>query len=113
MAGDVWGMVRDAVSSARVFADPVERDGATVIGAARVRGGGGGDLPGDGSSAGGLGLIAAPVGAYVIKDGKVRWVPAVDVNRVLVLVALLVLVIVVRRARRRRRKAAEAMSERA
>ena len=26
---------------------------------------------------------SAPVGAYVIKDGKLRWEPAIDVNRLL------------------------------
>ena len=34
--------VRDSMTVRRVFGDPYERDGATVIPAARVRGAGGG-----------------------------------------------------------------------
>jgi uncharacterized spore protein YtfJ len=68
-----------------VYAEPVERDGATVIPAARVLGGGGGgngeDKHGQRGEGAGLGLVARPVGAFVIKDGKVRWQPAIDVNR--------------------------------
>jgi uncharacterized spore protein YtfJ len=78
-----------------VFGQPYERDGVTVIPAAVVYAGGGG---GGGSSAGpddqrpaeagpqglggGLGIVARPVGAFVIKDGEVRWQPAFDLTRV-------------------------------
>jgi uncharacterized spore protein YtfJ len=106
MAGGVWGLVRGAVSAGQVFAEPIERDGTTLVGAARVYGGGGGELLTGDSSAGGVGLSAAPVGAYVIRDGQVRWIPAVDVNRVLVIVVLVLVVVMVRRARRRHRMAA-------
>lgn len=105
MATSVFGMVREAVSAGQVFAEPVQRDGTTLIGVARVYGGGGGDQYPDGSSDGGLGMIARPVGAYVIRDGKVRWVPAVDVNRLIVVVVVLVVLVMVRIARRRRRAA--------
>jgi uncharacterized spore protein YtfJ len=105
MAANVWGLVRGAVSAGQVFAEPIERDGTTLVGAARVAGGGGGELAQHGANAGGVGLIAAPVGAYVIRDGQVRWIPAVDVNRVLVIVVLVLVLIMVRRARRRRRAA--------
>ena len=30
-----------------------------------------------------LALAARPVGAFVIKDGDVRWRPAIDLNRVI------------------------------
>jgi uncharacterized spore protein YtfJ len=102
MAVGVLGMVREAVSAGRVFAEPVERDGTTVIGVARVQGGGGGEQLANGATAGGLGLIAGPVGAYVIRDGRVWWIPAVDVNRLILAVVVIVLVIQVRKARRRR-----------
>ncbi|HEX5118480.1 MAG TPA: sporulation protein [Pseudonocardiaceae bacterium] len=106
MAGGVLDMVRKVVSANQVFAEPVERDGTTVIGVARVAGGGGGDQFANGSNDGGVGLYASPVGAYVIKDGKVRWMPAVDVNALIVILTVILVAILVRRARRRRRKAA-------
>lgn len=70
-----------------VYAEPVEKDGVTVIAAARLAGGGGGgngtDQRGQQGEGGGIGLIATPAGAYVIKDGKARWEPALDVNRLI------------------------------
>jgi uncharacterized spore protein YtfJ len=73
-----------------VYAEPVEKDGITVIAAARLAGGGGGGTGEDGrgqrGEGGGVGLTARPVGAYVIKDGKLRWKPAVDVNRLFTIV---------------------------
>ncbi|GGK66476.1 hypothetical protein Sme01_10730 [Sphaerisporangium melleum] len=71
----------------RVYGQPYEKDGATVIPAVSVHAGGGfgqGDVRGQvsGGRGGGGGTIARPVGAYVIKDGRVSWEPAVDVNRI-------------------------------
>jgi uncharacterized spore protein YtfJ len=83
--------VRDAVTVRRVYGKPIERDGVTVIPAAAIQGGGGGgggtgDGPdGQGSgSGGGWGVRARPVGAYVLRGDEVRWVPAFDLNRVIV-----------------------------
>ncbi len=101
-----------SLQARRVYAEPYERDGVTVIPAAAVRGGGGGgggggegpDGRGHGSGGGGgFGLIARPVGAFVIKGDQVTWKPALDVTRLvlgsqLVLLAVLVLA---RRARTR------------
>lgn len=111
MAQSVLETVRNAVSASQVFTEPVERDGATIIGVARVYGGGGGESAADGATAGGLGLLAGPVGAYVVSDGKVRFVPALDANRlVLVGGALLIFVLLmVARARRRRHRRAKAI----
>ena len=56
----------------------------TLIPAAVLRGGvggGGGRRAGERGEGGGFGLIARPAGAYVIKDGVVRWRPAFDLNR--------------------------------
>jgi uncharacterized spore protein YtfJ len=79
---------RDAITVKRVYGDPYEKDGVTVIPAARVvggGGGGGGEGPGrQGSGSGsGFGLGAHPVGAFVIRDGDVRWEPAIDVVQIL------------------------------
>lgn len=88
---DVWNAIeqaRDAITVKRVYGDPYEKGGVTVIPAARVSGaggGGGGEGPGgEGSGSGtGFGLNARPVGAYVISGGEVRWEPAIDVVRIL------------------------------
>jgi uncharacterized spore protein YtfJ len=78
---------RDAVTVKRVYGEPYERNGVTVIPAASVMGGGGGgggDQP-DGSTGSGLGfgLGGRPVGAYVIRGDEVTWEPAIDVSRLL------------------------------
>jgi len=96
---EVLNHARDAMTVKRVFGDPYEKDGVTVIPVANVMGGAGG---GGGSSAGalsgtddvavadgkpesgygiGYGMRATPAGVYVIKDGEVEWKPALDVNR--------------------------------
>jgi len=83
--------LRETTTVERVFGDPIERDGATLVPAASLRsgggggGGGGGDERGSGSGAGsGFGATARPVGAYVISGGTVRWKPAVDPVRLFV-----------------------------
>ena len=95
----MWKGTRDAVTVKRVYGDPVERDGVTVIPAAAVRGGAGGGGEGgeSGSGGGGFGIVARPVGAYVIRDGTVSWRPAIDANRLLLLLATLVYVLARRR----------------
>lgn len=95
---------RDAITVKRVYGDPYERDGVTVIPAAAVGGGGGGgsaegpdaDQTGGGA---GFGLQARPVGAYVINNGHVHWEPVVDVSRIaqLGIVALIVAILVIGR----------------
>jgi uncharacterized spore protein YtfJ len=80
--------VRDALTVGRVFGDPYEVDGITVIPVARVTGGAGGgggestddDAPGSGFGSG-FGMDARPVGVYEVHDGEVTWKPAVDVTR--------------------------------
>ena len=82
---ELFTKARNSVEAKMVYAEPVERGGLTVIPAARVAAGGGGgngrDQQGQEGEGAGLGLTARPVGAYVIEDGKLRWEPAVDVNR--------------------------------
>jgi uncharacterized spore protein YtfJ len=87
--------VTDAVTVKRVFGEPYEREGLTVIPAATVSGGGGGgqghDPKGQEGEGGGFGVIGRPAGAYVIKDSQVSWRPAVDPNRVVVMAGLVII----------------------
>jgi uncharacterized spore protein YtfJ len=89
---DLLTTARDGMSVGRVFGEPYERDGVTVIPAARVHGGGGGgggrDEHAQEGEGGGFALIARPAGAYVIRDGEVTWQPAVDVNRIVTVAVL-------------------------
>lgn len=93
---------QDAVTVRRVYGEPIEREGATVISAARVAGGGGG---GDGREANGqegegagFGIAGVPAGAFVIRDGSVRWVPAVNPGHMIATVAAAVVAVVVVRS---------------
>ena len=90
---DILQGVVDGVKAGMVFGNPVSQDGVTILPVARIGGGGGGGGGGgtgqatggqemDGSG-GGLGLVARPVGVYVLRDGSVDWVPAVDVSKVI------------------------------
>lgn len=90
---------RDAITVKRVYGDPVESNGVTVVPAAVVRGGGGGGGDADGDGGGGFGLVARPVGTFVIRGEAVRWVPAIDVSRLVLygLTALVVLASILRR----------------
>ena len=76
---------RDAMTARRVYGEPYERGGITVIPAAAIRGGWGGGTgrsdEGEGGG-GGFGLAARPVGAWVITDEGVTWKPSPDVNRI-------------------------------
>jgi uncharacterized spore protein YtfJ len=80
---------QDALTVKRVYGEPYEKNGVTVIPAARVQGGGGGGSgegpEGQGRGGGtGFGVNAKPAGAYVIKGDEVAWRPAVDVNRIII-----------------------------
>ena len=72
---------RDALTVKRVYGEPYQEDGITVIPAAHVMGGGGGGADTQGNGGGGFGLSARPAGAWVIKDGDAVWRPAIDINR--------------------------------
>jgi uncharacterized spore protein YtfJ len=94
---EMFAGARDAITVKRVYGDPIESEGVTLVPAAKVGGGGGGGGDSDHNGGGGFGLGARPVGAYVIKDGDVKWQPAVDVNRIVGLAFLLGLVLALRR----------------
>lgn len=82
---ELLASARDSITVRRVYGEPYEKDGVTVIPAASVSGGGGGggghDERGSEGEGGGFGLSARPAGVYVIAGGDVRWQPAIDVNR--------------------------------
>lgn len=94
---------RDALTVRRVFAEPFTHDGVTIIAAARVAGGGGGgggqDDKGQQGEGGGFGVQARPAGVYVIKEGKVSWMPAVDVNRLVPIIGVVAVVGMLTRVR--------------
>jgi uncharacterized spore protein YtfJ len=86
-AQELMSQVSDAMHARRVFGEPYQQNGITIIPVAAVRGGwGGGGGQGDNQEAGwggGGGLIARPVGAFVIRGDEVSWRPAVDVDRMI------------------------------
>ncbi len=80
---DVGGM-RDALTVHRVFGDPYEFEGLTVIPVGRVVGGGGGgagEADGQTGFGTGFGLGATAVGVYEVRDGAVTWRPVIDATR--------------------------------
>ena len=84
---DVIAQARDTLTVKPVFGEPYEKDGVTIIPAARIQGGAGGgsgedpQRQGKGSGSG-FGMTARPVGAFIIRNGEPSWRPAVDVNRI-------------------------------
>ncbi|WP_231992921.1 sporulation protein [Nocardia seriolae] len=100
---DVLTAARDSLTVKRVFAEPIERDGTTVVVAAAVAGGGGGgggtDKECQEGSGVGFGIGAKPVGAFVLKDGRVDWKPALDVNRLVLVAGRVVVAILIAGAR--------------
>jgi uncharacterized spore protein YtfJ len=100
---------QDAITVRRVYGEPYEKDGVTVIPAARVAGGVGGGsgqeqgghqsgAKGQEGEGGGFGVHATPAGAFVVKDGNVRWVPALDPQRALATIGVVTIAVVVARS---------------
>ncbi len=114
----ILSQARDTLTVKRVFGEPYERDGVTVIPVAAVSGGGGGgggEQPEQGKgSGGGFGMNAHPVGVYVIKGDAVTWVPAFDLNRVIMggqIVAAIALIVLRPLFTAKRRAADRAVQE--
>lgn len=90
---------KDVLTVRRVFGEPYEKNGVTIIPAARVQGGAGGgsgDSPTGRGGGTGFGVSAKPAGAFVIRGDEVVWRPTVDVNRVILgaqIVAVLALLV--------------------
>jgi uncharacterized spore protein YtfJ len=112
---DAIATARDAITVKRVYADPYERDGFTVIPAAIVGGGAGGgagrDEKGQEGEGSGFGVTGRPAGAFIIEGNQVTWRPAVDPNRIIVTVGVVVMVYLLTRPRLARARA-EAQSPR-
>jgi uncharacterized spore protein YtfJ len=89
---DVFARLRDIVDNAdagKVFGTPITQGGTIVLPVAKVGGGGGGGSGtgpaadgAPGGAGGGFGLSATTLGVYAVRDGKVKWLPAVDVNKI-------------------------------
>jgi uncharacterized spore protein YtfJ len=90
---------RDAMTVKRVYGEPVEGEGVTIVPAAAVRGGGGGGGDDENNGGAGFGLHARPVGAWVLRDGDATWKPALDVSRIVVFAFLLGIAFALRRSR--------------
>ena len=71
---------QDALWARRVFGEPINADGVTMVPVAAVAGGGGGGAR-DKDAGVGFGVRATPAGVFVIRNGEVKWRPAVNVNR--------------------------------
>ena len=83
----------DAISVRRVFGEPYEKDGLTIVPVAVVAGGGGGGEGHDedkhqGGEGGGFGVAGRPAGVYVIRGTEVKWEPAVDVSRIVTMLGV-------------------------
>ena len=129
--GNLLAKTSDNLSVRRAFGTAYEKDGMLIIPVAMVAGGGGAGmgrprrrdpaagppgLPGDGpagpdapspdsgppDAGGGFGGLVLPAGAYVVKGGQVRWVPAVDAT-VVVFASLVLVRVLVRTWTRSRR----------
>lgn len=103
----------DMVTVKRVYGEPFQSNGVTLIPAAAVRGGVGGGEGEETESTpagrgGGFGMSARPVGAYKIEGDEVVWVPAPDVTRLVVSAQIVAIValLVIRSVLKRRRTSA-------
>lgn len=108
---EVLERATEAVNVKRIFGEPFEKNGVTIIPVAKFGGGGGGGTDGkpEGeSSGGGFGVGSSPAGVYVISGGTVSWQPALDINRIVLgcqIVAVFALLVLRRSIKARSRKA--------
>ncbi len=69
---------QDVINVKRVYGEPIEKDGLTLIPAAEVMGGGGGGSDEANNGGGGFGVSARPVGMWIIRGDEVEFEPAMD-----------------------------------
>jgi uncharacterized spore protein YtfJ len=89
---DAVNQAKDVITVRRVYGEPIQEDGLTIIPAASVMGGGGGGGDTEGNGGVGFGVRARPAGAWVIKNGEATWRPALDLNRVILVGQLIAIV---------------------
>ena len=84
---DIVTEAKSVMRANEVFGTPYEKNGVTIIPAAKISGGagGGGDQHEPQAGGAGFGVSSRPAGAFVIRGDEVRWQPALDVNRVILL----------------------------
>src|ERR1700704_452177 len=104
--------VTESTGAGRAFGPPIEKGDVMIVPVSLIVGGGGAGIGypsehhGDAEAkrsegkGGGIGHISWPIGAYVVRNGDVRWVPAVDATIVAVAVIGLLKRIVKLRSRR-------------
>lgn len=102
---ELFTTVRDSLTTERVFGNPQEIRGQTVIPVAAILGGAGGgsgtDPKGQQGEGGGFGVHARPVGVFVFREGRVSWRPAIDVSRLITVAGIVAIVYFFRRPRSR------------
>jgi uncharacterized spore protein YtfJ len=101
---EIVNEAKSAMRASEVFGTPYEKNGLTIIPAAKIMGdaGAGGDQHEPQARGAGFGVSTKPAGAFIIKGDEVRWQPALDLNRTIIagqvvaIVALLTLRTIVR-----------------
>ncbi|HET9496868.1 MAG TPA: spore germination protein GerW family protein [Candidatus Limnocylindria bacterium] len=72
---------QNALAVSRVYGEPIQKNGVTLIPTAEVLGGGGGGSDQANNGGGGFGVRARPVGVWVIRGEQVEWEPAMDATK--------------------------------
>ena len=90
----ILDQVKELMTGTTVYGQPYEKNGLTVIPAARMWGGGGGGQASanEEGAGGGGGIWANPAGAFVVQRDSATWVPAIDANRVILMGQVLAIV---------------------
>ena len=89
---DAVNQAKEVINVRRVYGEPYQENGLTIIPAANVIGGGGGGGDTEGNGGVGFGVRARPAGAWVIKDGEATWRPAFDLNRAVLMGQLIAII---------------------
>src|SRR2546429_9802946 len=84
---DVVNEAKGAMRASEVFGTPYEKNGVTIIPAAKIAGGagGGGDQAQPQAGGGGFGGSSRPLCAFLVKGGEVSWEPALDLHPVILM----------------------------